>query len=66
MVMKHRAALSSVTRQVLLKDKVGPSVWNILKIIYSPDFLHDFGTKVEVVLVEDPLPVLKINLLRKM
>lgn len=65
MVMEHRAALTNVTCQVLLKDKVGLSVWNILKTIYSPDFLHDFSTKVEMVLVEEPLPVLKINLLRK-
>lgn len=64
--MEHRAALTNVTCRVLLKDKVGLSVWNTLKRISSTEFLHGFSTTVETVLVEASLPILKINFLRKM
>lgn len=64
-VMEHTAALTNVTRQVLLKDKVGLSVWNTFKRISLTKFLG-FSTTVGMVLVEAPLPILKINLLRKM
>lgn len=66
MMIEHGAALTNVTCQVHPKDKVGLSVWNTLKRISLPEFLHGFSTTVETVLVETPLLILKINLLRKM